>query len=389
MNLAERFKQSEGYIIQMRRLFHSQPELSLHEEHTQSLIREQLSQMGIPCQELAPSFGLAGMICGSRPGRTIALRADIDALPVTEETGLPFQSQNPGVMHACGHDAHIAMLLGAARVLNQVKEELAGRVVLLFQAAEETGHGTQEALEYFDSIGGIDQIIGLHIWSEFEEGEILLLPGSVMAGGHGIAFHIKGMGGHGSRPDLVRDPIKAACDLVLKLSSIPSSYYNVLDHCAVSIGQFESGTAGNIIPGEARLKGTARYFKKDGAEAVNAIIRRFCQGTAACHGVEIEFSPTGSLAPVYNSPKAIELARSLVPSVEGLRLRAQQDPLSGSDNMGVLLDKYPGFYGILGGRNQAAGCSYPQHSSRFNIDEKALPKGAQFMAAYAVRYLNS
>ena len=199
-HLGALFQENEGYIIRTRRYFHQHPELSLKEEETSAKIKDELEQMGIPYEELKPGYGVVGTILGKGGKKRIAARADIDALPVDEDTGLEFASCNSGAMHACGHDAHIAMLLGAAKALNSIKDELNGQVKLIFQSAEEIGLGYQEVLDYLEAIGGVDQIIGIHIWSTLPAGEILLLPGSVFAGGRSFVAKIYGKGGHGARP---------------------------------------------------------------------------------------------------------------------------------------------------------------------------------------------
>lgn len=387
MDLKMLFKQNEDYIIQMRRWFHQHPEVSLKEEKTAQRIREELEKMGIPVHPLLPNHGLVAVIKGGKPGKTIVLRADIDALPVKEETGLPFSSENEGVMHACGHDAHIAMLLGAAKTLNSVKDDLKGTVLCLFQVAEEIGKGCDEALAYLKSIGGVDAVIGLHIWSTLPEGEILLLPGAVFAGGIGFTAQVNGQGGHGARPDLVKDPIKAACDLVLKFASIPSNFYDVLDHSVVSVGKFEAGTAGNIFPSVAKFLGTIRFYKPDGGEKISAAMLRMAKGVGESYGVHCDISFQGGVIPVMCNPEMIAQARSLVENVEGLKVSPQTDPICAGDNFGFILREYPGFYGILGA-GAKEGLAYPQHHCQFDVDEKALRKGAEFMANYAVDFLN-
>ena len=228
MNIRNLYDQSESWMIELRRWFHRHPELSLQEKETSGKIQEELTKLGIPYQVLAPNYGIVATIQGSRPGKKIVLRADIDALPVTEETGLSFASEHPGVMHACGHDAHAAMLLGAARILQENKDELCGTVICLFQVAEETGFGYKEALDHFDSIGGVDGVIGLHIWSAVPEGEIVLLPGSIFAGGKGYDLKVKGQGGHGGRPDLDTAAALRACeidaDCLMKATKVDGIY---------------------------------------------------------------------------------------------------------------------------------------------------------------------
>lgn len=388
MKAAKLCSEQEPYIIEMRRWFHSHPEPSLKEEKTSQKIQEELKSMGIPFAVLAPHFGVVAVIQGEKPGRKIALRADIDALPVKEETGLPFASRQEGFMHACGHDAHIAMLLGAARVLNNLKRGLSGTIYCVFQVAEEIGLGHQEVIDYLDAVGGVDGMIGLHIWSGLPEGEILLLPKAVFAGCHGFAVELTGQGGHGARPDLVKDPIKAACDLVLKLSSIPGNFYDVLDHSVVSVCKIEAGTAGNIFPSTAQINGTMRWFKPGGGEALIKLVQRLMEGTSLSHGVDCKMTLSAGSPPVYNDPAMVERARELVQQVPGLHLSAQTEPISASDNFGLLIERYPGFYGILGG-GISGGVFYPHHHPKFDVAESAFRKGAEFMVNYALDFLQA
>ena len=234
-DLGKKFKEAEPYIIEMRRWFHQHPELSLKEKETSEKIKEELDKMGIPHEDLKPNYGVVATIQGKDSGKVIAARADI---------------------------------------------ELNGTVKLVFQVSEENGMGYQEILDYFESIGGVDRVIGLHIWSTLPAGEILLIPGSVFAGGTGFTCRVNGQGGHGARPDLVKDPIKAACDLVLKLASIPTNFYDVLDHSVVSVGQIQSGTMGNIFPSYAEIKGTTRYYKTGGVDAIKKIMQQIADGVS-------------------------------------------------------------------------------------------------------------
>lgn len=388
MDVKKLYDEYEAYIIEMRRWFHRHPELSLKEQNTSMKIREELDRMGISYEVLAPNCGVAATIKGKNPGKTIALRADIDALPVREETGLAFASENDGVMHACGHDAHIAMMLGAARVLNEIKDELNGTVICVFQVAEETGFGYKEVLEYFDSIGGVDSVIGLHIWSTLPEGEMLLIPGSVFAGGKGYDLKVLGQGGHGGRPDLVNDPIKAACEMVLKFASIPSNFYDVLDHSVVNVGRIEAGTIGNVFPSEAMLYGGFRWYKPGGDEIILEKMHQIAKGVSTLYGVDYDLHITGGVPPVSNNAELIARARELVKDVEGLELSAQTDPICAGDNFGYILQKHKGFYGVLGAGKKGE-TVYPQHHCRFDLDEAAFRKGSEFMVRFAIDFLKA
>lgn len=386
MEIKNLFDDYENEIIENRRWFHQHPEVSLKERETSEKIKEELDKMGISYEDLPPNYGVVATIKGGRPGRTLAIRADIDALPVKEETGLPFSSQYEGVMHACGHDAHAAMLLGAAKVLNEIKEELSGTVKCVFQVAEEIGLGYREVLDYFESIGGVDGVIGLHIWSAIPEGQILLYPGAVFAGGLGYHITVRGKGGHGARPDLTHDPIKAACDLVLKITSIPSNFYDVLDHSVVNVGKIEAGTLGNIIPAEAHLAGGIRWYKPGGDKAIMVRLQEMAKGVGMIHNVECEVTVDGGVIPVMNNLEMIAQAKKLLPAVEGLREADQTDPICAGDNYGYIINEYPGFYGILGAGKPDTEI-FPQHHCKFDLDEKAFRKGAEFMVRYAIDFL--
>ena len=388
MNIRNLYDQSESWMIELRRWFHRHPELSLQEKETSGKIQEELTKLGIPYQVLAPNYGIVATIQGSRPGKKIVLRADIDALPVTEETGLSFASEHPGVMHACGHDAHAAMLLGAARILQENKDELCGTVICLFQVAEETGFGYKEALDHFDSIGGVDGVIGLHIWSAVPEGEIVLLPGSIFAGGKGYDLKVKGQGGHGGRPDLVNDPIKTACEMVLKFASIPTNFYDVLDHSVVNVGKIEAGTIGNVFPSEANIYGGFRWYKTGGDELILEKMHQIAKGVCQIYGTDYELIVRGGVPPVVNQADMIARARELVADVPGLNVSPQTEPICAGDNFGYILQKYPGFYGVLGAGKKGE-TIYPQHHCKFDVDESALRKGSEFMTRFAIDFLDS
>ena len=386
MKIEELFDAVEDKIIEDRRWFHRHPEVSLEEKMTSEYICKRLEEMGISYEMLPPNYGIVATIQGGKPGKTLALRADVDALPVTEETGLPFASEHEGKMHACGHDAHAAMLLGVAQVMNEMKEEFAGVLKLVFQVAEETGYGYQEILDYFEKIGGVDGIAGVHIWSAIPTGEVLLYPGAVFAGAQGYNATIEGRGGHGARPDLTHDPIKAACELALKFSSIPSNFYDVLDYSVVSVGVIEAGTLKNIIPGHATIGGSMRYYKDDGGEKIVEIMERMAKGIDIAHNVKTTIDILGGIPPIINNIAMIDEAKQIVDNMDNLRIADQKEAICASDNYGYLLRKYPGMYAILGGGKLDEEI-YPQHHAKFDLDEKSFRKGAEFMAKYAMHFL--
>lgn len=385
-DISNAVKANEQYMIDLRRWFHRHPELSMQETGTVERIKQELDRMGIENEVLEGGHGVGAVIRCGQGDKVIAARADIDALAVEEETGLPFKSCQNGLMHACGHDAHMAMLLGAAKTINEMKDELHGTVKLLFQAGEEIGLGHTEVLDYLEKTGGTDQVIGLHIWNTVPSGELLILPGGIFGGARPFRCHIKGKGGHGARPDLAHDPVKTACELALKYASIPSNFYDVLDHSVVSTGLVKAGSGYNIFPAEAEIEGSIRYFKRGGNVALQEIMARIAEGVARIYGTEIELTFGNGCIPVYNDAAAVDKVRALVPQIEGLVLSKQSDPICGGDNICYLLDKYPGFYAVLGGAVDEN--AYPQHHPKFDIDESAFRKGAELMVRYMADYLN-
>lgn len=389
MEIERLCEQAESYIIEQRRYFHRHPELSGKEKNTSEAIKHQLSMLGISYTDLKPGYGVAGVIRGALPGKRIGVRADIDALPVQEKTEWEYISENDGISHACGHDAHIAMLLGVAKVLNEQKSILCGTVVLLFQAEEETGGGTNEIIDYLSSQGGLDQLIGLHIWGTVPEGEIILRPGAIFAGGRALSIRVNGKGGHGARPDLTNDPIKAASDLLLQITSIPANYHNLFDCCVISVCTFHAGSRGNIVPDFAEMEGSIRYFKENDAAVLDELIQKRIKGIEFIHDVQIEYKMSDKgVKPVMNDAEAIKKARALVEKVKGLWTSDDAEPICAGDNMGKLLNEYQGFYAVLGARIEQNGIVWPQHSSKFALDEKALRKGCEFMVQYIFEYLN-
>lgn len=386
MKIGEICKKYEDYVIEMRRDFHRHPELSKKEKRTAETVKRELSRMGIS-YETVDLYNVVGRLGKGVNGKTIAIRADMDALPLTERTGLPFASETEGVMHACGHDSHVAMLLGAAAVLKELEEVIGGTVYLCFQTAEEENTGAPQIVEYLKARGGVDQVIGLHIWPNVKEGEILLLPDRCMAGCIGYHVDLLGEGGHGSRPDLVKDPVKAACDLVLKFASIPGNFYDIVDPCVVSTGFVHAGTVGNIFPSSACIEGSCRYFKPGGEDAIIEKMQMMVDGVAKAWGVEGKMEIWPPYSPVVNTPELVKKAEQAVEAVDGLSLSRPDGLIMASENFSEFLKEFPGFFGLLGCRNEAEGKRFELHSDQFDLDERALRKGYEFTSRYAFEYV--
>ena len=387
MTIKELIAQNEDYIIEMRREFHMHPELSYQEERTSRRICEELEKMNIQ-YEVVGRRNVIGIINKNKAGKKIAIRADIDALPVCEEVDLPFKSQTPGVMHACGHDGHTAMLLGIAKSLNELKDELNGSVYLCFQVAEEVGGGAaEECVEYLQAHGGVDQAIGTHLMGQMPVGLIGIPDGAMMAGNTGFKIKVHGVGGHGSRPDLAVDPIRPACDILLKVQAIPVNRHDPFSTVVVSPCMINAVTKNNIIPNDAEIEGNLRFFKAGEDIEVIDLMRKIAENVAAAYGctAEVERVIMAPL-PVVNDKEAAAAGRALA-AEQGLTVLPQGDPATGSDDYAAFVHAFKGFYCVVGAKSDLPGTSGNHHNANFAIDEASLKVGATFMGEYAYNFL--
>ena len=387
MTIKELIAQNEDYIIEMRREFHMHPELSYQEERTSRRICKELEKMNIQ-YEVVGRRNVIGIINKNKAGKKIAIRADIDALPVCEEVDLPFKSQTPGVMHACGHDGHTAMLLGIAKSLNELKDELNGSVYLCFQVAEEVGGGAaEECVEYLQAHGGVDQAIGTHLMAQMPVGLIGIPDGAMMAGNTGFKIKVHGVGGHGSRPDLAVDPIRPACDILLKVQAIPVNRHDPFSTVVVSPCMINAGNKNNIIPNDAEIEGNLRFFKAGEDIEVIDLMRKIAENVAAAYGctAEVERVVMAPL-PVVNDKEAAAAGRALA-AEQGLTVLPQGDPATGSDDYAAFVHAFKGFYCVVGAKSDLPGTSGNHHNANFAIDEASLKVGATFMGEYAYNFL--
>ena len=386
MDLKALAEKNHDYVVEMRRYFHRHPELSTQEVNTSKKICEELEKMGIP-YEAYPDYTVIATIDSGKRGKTVLIRGDIDALPVTEETGLPFASQNPGVMHACGHDCHGAMLLGIGKSLMEVKDELTGKILLGFQVAEENLKGSRTMVQYVKDMGGADNSIAIHVGCAQNIGEIMLPAGPMASGVITYQIRVKGRGGHGSAPHAALDPIKPACEIVLKLASLPSNAIDAQDPIVFSTCHIEGGSAVNIIPDEAVIGGTVRYFNKDLTQPIFDYLENISDCVCKSYGVtrtmEYIFDP---MIPVVNDKEVAEMGQRIAEEM-GLKV-TKEGKAMGSDDMALLLDAFPGFYANIGCANEAKGIGHvANHNACFTIDEDALKLGTEFLMKSACELL--
>jgi len=358
-----------SYMVEARRHIHEYPCLTNDELETSRYISSQLTNHGI--EHYVDEEGNVIARVDGVSSKRIALRADMDALPILEETSLDFTSKVPGVMHACGHDLHVANLLGVAKVISSKDYALGGTVYLCFQVGEEQSKGAKKILEYLDSVGGVETCLGLHVDPNLNTGIIQSKVGPLMSGSSLFTIKVKGVGGHGSTPWLSLDPIKAACDITTRLASLAATEFSAFDSVVINPCAINSGTAGNIIPDEAIIKGTIRYFKAEHYEAIASAITRVINGIAASYGCTAEIKMSSN-----RTPPMIADCRSFnrlqkVMENSTYVLEEMEQPWMASDNYSTYLAKYGGIY-LFGGVAKEGTVSYPIHTSRFNPDESAL-----------------
>ncbi len=356
---------------------------------------EQLDELGIPYRKL-DNNGIIATIAGTAPGaydadgtpaRRVALRADMDALPVTEQTGLPFASENPGVMHACGHDAHMAMMLGAVRILRDAADSLAGEVRIIFQPAEEISIGALSMIEA-GALEGVDAIYGAHIWSEVPAGTVSCAPGQRMANTDWFRIDIDGVSAHGSMPHKGVDAVVVGAEMVAALQILVSRDVSPFEPVVVTVGEFHGGQARNIMAGHAWLTGTVRTWSEGLRSEVPDRLEHIVSRIAHAFGATARFTFEPGNAGLANDPTCAEVARQAVVDTLGEQGVADyRGTLSGED-FSEYLRFVPGVFCFVGTRNPQVGADHPQHSCHYTVDEDVLAKGSMVAAQWACRMLS-
>ena len=367
---------------------HRSPELGNQEHRTAALIRRRLDELGIPYVPLLDT-ATAAVIHGGRPGRTIGFRADIDALPITEETGLPYASQTCGVMHACGHDFHAAALLGAAELLLRRRETLAGAVKLFFQPDEEGDGGAARMIEAGCMENPrVDAMLCCHVESGIPTGTMTLRSGPICAASNPFAVTLRGRGSHGAKPHLGTDVIVAGAQIITALQTISSRRTAPTEPVVVTVGSFHSGSAGNVLPEEARFTGILRSMGGEARERVKADFRAIVSGIAAGMGVDSEIEIFESYPGCTNDPAMADLVRRSGGKILGLEnVLELAEPSLGTDDFGYFSALVPGCYYYIGVGSEAKGFTFPNHNPHFAADPEALPLAAAVEAQAAVDYL--
>ncbi|MDE2482891.1 MAG: amidohydrolase [bacterium] len=371
-------------VVELRRTIHRRPELGFEEHETAALVEHELDALGIEHRRAAKT-GVVGVIRGALPGRVVGLRADMDALPITERTGLPFASEIAGIMHACGHDAHTAMLLGAAHVLQGMRERLHGSVVLLFQPAEE-GPGGAEPMIAEGALDDprVEMAAMLHVDPRMDAGEISITPGPVNASADELYLTVRGKGGHGAYPHTAVDAIPAASAIVLALQNIAARETDPLKSVVVTIGTIAGGYRNNVIADEVTMSGTLRAHDPAVRDGLEARVHRIVEHVAAAYGAQVEIRIVRGYPPVVNDVALAEslarYVRAHAPEIVVQRLA----PTMGAEDFAYFARAVPGVHVRLGVRSVEQGAVHSGHSPEFRLDEAALPVGVRTLVAFAL-----
>jgi len=377
-------------MVAVRRDLHMYPELGFQERRTAAVIAAKLLALGLEVETGVAGTGVIGRLSGRRPGRTVALRADMDALPLAEANELTYASRRPGVMHACGHDGHVAMLLGAAALLAEEREELDGNVAFIFQPAEEgTDGGGARRLVALGVLAHppADAVIGLHLWTGLPVGTLAVRSGPCMAASDSFTLVIRGVGGHGAAPQGAIDPIVAGAHVVTALQTIVSREINPAAAAVITVGTFHAGTANNIIAPTAELRGTVRSLDAQLRQLLPERIEGIVRGITQALRAEYEFDYTYGYPVLNNDLDLTACLTGIAASLLGPeQIITLPQPVLGSEDFAYYLEKVPGVFAFLGAGNPAKATGLP-HQPRYNFDEDALPLGAAILAGTACAVL--
>ncbi|MHB9307825.1 amidohydrolase [Fusobacterium polymorphum] len=387
MNVRDITKKYKDYIIEKRRYFHMNPEPSFNEYDTSKVIQEELTKIGIPFEIFAKT-GIIATIKGQNPGKTVLLRADMDALEVCEKNNVSYRSQKEGLMHACGHDGHIAMLLGAAHVLNEIKNDISGKIKLLFQPAEEIAKGAKAMIEESKIIDSIDAAFAIHLWQGVPVGKISLESGARMAAADLFSIKVKGKSGHGSMPHETIDAVVVASAIVMNLQHLVSRNTNPLDTLVVTVGKLTAGTRHNIIAGEALLEGTIRSFSDEVWKKIPEQIERVVKNTAAAYNAEAEIDLVRATPPLVNNQDISDILKASAEKLYGEEVVTKYEKTPGGEDFAYFTQAVPGALAFVGIRNDEKGINSPHHNETFDMDEEALEMGANLYAQFAIDFLN-
>jgi len=376
-------------MVSIRRFLHANPELSFQEINTPAYIASYHREIGLEVREGVGGRGVVATLRGAKPGKTVALRADFDALAIQELNDIPYKSKVDGVMHACGHDGHTATLLVLAKVLNELKEHIAGNIVFIHQHAEELAPGGAKPMIEDGCLDGVDVIFGTHLWAPTPLGEVWVRDGAIMAAADRFEITIRGMGGHGAEPHNAIDSILLGSQFVTQLQSIVSRRLNPLKSAVISVGHFEAINPFNVIAEKVEIKGTVRTFDEDIRtqieNEIELLLKSVCEGANASY----EYKFFRGYPPVVNHREETEFVSQIANDIHEVQKVIECDPFMIGEDFAYYLEKVPGTFFMTGAKDPSWETAYPHHHPRFDFDERAMLIAAKTLGMATLEYLNT
>ena len=377
-------------VVGWRRYLHQHPELSFHETNTSQFVADTLASFGnLEITRPTATSVVARLTGGRGPGPVLAIRADIDALPIQEANNHDFVSRNAGVMHACGHDGHTSMLLGAVKILVSRRAELRGEIRFLFQHAEELYPGGAQEMVRVGVLDGVDKVIGAHLWLGLPCGQVGVRPGPLMASLDTFRVTIEGTGGHAAMPQQTVDPIAVAAQVVTNLQHIVSRNVDPIASAVISVTQISGGTTTNVIPGTVDMAGTVRTFDPALRARIPELMQRVITGVTTAHGARYRWEWEPGYNAVINDASASDLVRRAVVRALGPEMLVEATPTMGAEDFSAYQQAVPGAFFFIGARNEERGIVHPHHHERFDLDERALEHGTRIFVAAATGFLGA
>lgn len=374
-------------MVGIRRHLHEYPELSFEEVETPAYIAAYHKELGHEVREGVGGRGVVAVLRGAKPGKTVALRADFDALAIQEENDIPYKSKVAGKMHACGHDGHTATLLGLAKALNKMKSEITGNIIFIHQHAEEVAPGGAKPMIEDGCLDGVDVIFGTHLWAPTPIGEILVRDGAIMAAADKVEIAIQGKGGHGAEPHHSIDAVTLASQFVISAQQLISRRIDPLKSAVLTIGHFEAINPFNVIADRVKLAGTIRTFEESVRTQMEQELEAVLNATCLAFGASYEYRYTRGYPPVYNHQKETEFVAQLASTVPGVEQVKTCTPFMVGEDFAYYLEKVPGTFFFTGAKSPEWETAYPHHHARFNFDERAMLIAAKTLGKATLEYL--
>ena len=384
--MLDKVKKYEDYIIRTRRKLHENPELSCQEFNTKKLILEELKKLNFEIKEIEDGTSIIATLKGGKPGKTIALRADFDALPIIEQSEVEFISKNHGVMHACGHDAHTSMLLGAANVLAEMRDEIKGEIRFFFQEGEEIFAGAKKIIAA-GGMEGVDACFGMH-GMPIPTGTVNIESGYRLSGFDTIYVKFEGVSGHGSAPHLAKDTVHPACLFVTDIQSIITKNINPQEAVVVSAGKINGGTKANIVSKYTEVDLSMRYFNPEARKTVHDAIIRHAKAIAEAYEIKVDVNIEESTPSLNNDESMVNLANEVAKKIMGENCSIPMQRPMASDDMAFYFQRAKGVYAFIGYKNEEKGSIYFPHHEKFKLDEDYFKYGAAIFVQFALDYLN-